>query len=154
LQRLQHLADRAAVIIGGAGVGGDGRGVEIDAAAACVGIGGAARKILGVVDLWQTKRIGPARLGVAAKIIGREVERLFDGGHSRVRPIRLPIGGDHRIYARAKSTDAFFDLSSLGFLRWLLLCRHFKPPHVNIRINRRTRRLRPIAGVAARKPAF
>ena len=158
LQRLENLADRAAVVIGWPGRRRDRGRIEVDPAArkvrADVSGQGALRKVLGIINFWQTQRVNPSLFGLTPQVLGGQVQGFLDCGHGCVCAVQLRVGGDHRVYARAQCADAIFDLSRLGFLRWLLLCRHVKPPHVNKRIRRQSGRLQLIVGVAVRQSAF
>ena len=81
LQRLQDLADGAAIIIGGPDRGRHWRQVRIGSAPSEIGavFRRAPREVLRVVDLGQTHGVHPALIGVWARIEGGKVQGLLDG---------------------------------------------------------------------------
>jgi len=73
LQRLEDLADRAAVVIGGPGGGRDWRGLDISPTTRKVGATvrrqGASCKVLGIINFRQTQRVGPSLVGLAPQVL-------------------------------------------------------------------------------------
>ena len=143
LERLQDLADGAAVVIGGLAGGADGRGLGL--APALDGLVGvqAPRQVLRVIDL------GHAR-GLRLAGLRREVESFLDGGKGCVRGVRIHVSAHHGIDPRTQCADAILDWSCPGAIRGFRLYRHIKPPHLKRRICRRIRRPQRGIGVAVR----